>query len=67
MRDVNRIALYMQQLKEQWEKVPDWRFGQFIANVLVPAMVKANCSDLFMIEDEELFKAIQETMDSIIN
>lgn len=67
MRDINRIAGYMEQLKEQWERVPDWRFGQFIANVLGPAMIKANCSNLFMIEDEELFKAIQEIMDSICN
>ncbi len=65
MRDINRIAGYMEQLKEQWERVPDWRFGQFIANILGPAMVQANCSNLFMIEDEELFKAIQETVDSI--
>ena len=67
MRDFDRIALYMQQLKEQWEKVPDWRFGQFIANVLGPAMVEANCSNLFVIEDEELFKAIKKTIDSIKN
>ena len=67
MRDINRIAVYMERLKEQWERVPDWRFGQFMVNILGPAMVKANCEDLFMIEDEELFKAIQETMDSITN
>lgn len=65
MRDINRIAPYMEQLRKQWERVPDWRFGQFITNVLGPAMIKANCSNLFMIEDEELFQAIQETMDEI--
>ena len=65
MRGINRIAPYMERLRKQWERVPDWRFGQFIANVLGPAMVEANCSDLFIIEDEKLFKAIEKTMDSI--
>lgn len=67
MRDINRIAVYMEQLKEQWERVPDWRFGQFIANVLGPAMVEADCSNLFEIEDEELFRVIEKVMDSICN
>ena len=65
MRDFNRIALYTEKLREQWERVPDWRFGQLIANTLGNVLVEANCSNIFLIEDEEFFKAFEKVMDSI--
>lgn len=66
MRDFNRIALYTEKLREQWERVPDWRFGQLIANTLGHVLVEANCPDIFMIEDDEFFEAFEKVMDSII-
>ena len=34
MRDPNRIQTFCNELANLWRKVPDWRFGQFISNVL---------------------------------
>jgi hypothetical protein len=66
MRDFNRIALYTEQLRKQWERVPDWRFGQLIANTLGNVLVEANCSDIFILEDDEFFEAFEKVMDSIL-
>ena len=66
MRDFNRIALYTEQLRKQWERVPDWRFGQLIANTLGNVLVEANCPDIFMLEDDEFFEAFEKVMDSIL-
>lgn len=65
MRNPERIALYTEQLREQWERVPDWRFGQLIANTLGHVLVEANCPDIFMLEDDEFFEAFKKVMDSI--
>ena len=32
MRDSARIPRYCATLKDAWDEVPDWRFGQLIAN-----------------------------------
>lgn len=66
MRDFNRIALYTEKLREQWERVPDWRFGQLIVNTLGNVLVEANCPDIFMLEDDEFFEAFEKVMDSIL-
>lgn len=65
MRDFNRIALYTEQLREQWERVPDWRFGQLLGNTLGEVMKEKNC-DLFYLEDDEFFKTFEKVMDSIL-
>lgn len=55
MRNPNRIKPFLETIEKCWAKVPDWRFGQIIAN-----MQRAyNIPDLFFIEDdklEEIFK-----------
>jgi len=33
MRDPKRIATLLDKIKELWEKVPDWRFGQLLINL----------------------------------
>ena len=66
MRDFNRIALYTEQLRKQWERVPDWRFGQLLANTLGHVLVEANCPDIFMLEDDEFFEAFEKVMDSML-
>lgn len=50
MRDPNRIEPFLNIIKECWEKVPDWRFGQLIENV----KRAAELDDLFYIEDDRL-------------
>lgn len=66
MRDFNRIALYTEKLRKQWERIPDWRFGQFLANTLGHVLVEANCPDIFMLEDDEFFEAFEKVMDSML-
>jgi len=51
MRDPKRIKTFCNQLAEHWSKVPDWRFGQFIANVLGEEL---NGRDIFFPEDDEM-------------
>jgi hypothetical protein len=34
MRNKNRIPKFLKELEKYWQKVPDWRFGQLISNVL---------------------------------
>lgn len=55
MRDPDRIRKYCGRLAELWEKVPDWRFGQLMSNVL-GAYVSETNRDIFFPEDDELFK-----------
>lgn len=54
MRDINRIDPFLSELGKEWKKVPDWRFGQLLSNVLSTA----NRDIFFMEENEflELFK-----------
>ena len=49
MRDNKRIPEFLNKLQEYWEKVPDWRFGQFIVNVM------GTCKrDPFFYEENEM-------------
>lgn len=34
MRDPDRIQAFCNELAELWRKVPDWRFGQLLCNVI---------------------------------
>ena len=62
MRDPKRIKKYCDVLAKCWEKVPDWRFGQFLSNVIGEVMQEMNCQDLFFPEDEEFFTALEKVM-----
>jgi hypothetical protein len=50
MRDINRIDKFCQELANIWKtNCPDWRFGQFMVNVL------GSCDrDPFFYEEDEL-------------
>lgn len=54
MRNPERINEFCTELAKQWHKVPDWRFGQFISNVL-----GAYPGDIFFPEDDEMLDFIQ--------
>lgn len=62
MRDVNRIKPMMDKLAEIWQKqCPDWRFCQFISNVL------SNCDfDPFYLEDDEFMELVKKTIGKCI-
>ena len=53
MRDPNRIDEVLAVLKENWEKVPDWRLGQLICN-----LQSAAGNDLFYVEDDQFVELI---------
>lgn len=53
MRDPKRIDEFCNELARMWHKVPDWRFGQLISNVLGDYQTKTK-RDIFFPEDDEL-------------
>lgn len=55
MRNKDRICPFMAQIAEHWSKVPDWRFGQLIVNVL------GTCErDPFYYEEDEMLKVFED-------
>lgn len=60
MRDPKRIDAYIEQLRAAWKTFPDWRFGQLLSNVVGAIMTRLNRNDVFYIEDEEFFKALDD-------
>lgn len=55
MRDINRINEVLAALKENWEKVPDWRLGQLLCN-----LQSAAGNDLFYVEDDKFIELLEE-------
>ena len=55
MRDIKRIKPFLEEIEKLWEKVPDWRFGQLIMNVL------GTCKkDPFFYEENEMLELWKE-------
>jgi hypothetical protein len=59
MRDPNRIDIFCRRLAACWKKVPDWRFGQLMSNILGEYVYKTK-KDIFFLEDEELISFFEE-------
>ena len=57
MRDPKRIKKFCDRLAVAWQCNPDWRFGQFMMNVL-GEMAHAG-RDPFFPEDDEMIKFIE--------
>ena len=57
MRDKNRIYEFCNELAEIWSKVPDWRFGQLVINVLGPYP--------FYMEDDRAMKCFRIFLDEV--
>lgn len=56
MRDPDRIDVFLKRLGEIWkENCPDWRFGQFMINVL--SSIK---KDPFFPEEDEMIKYFED-------
>lgn len=59
MRPVKRIDEFCDTLKELWrDRMPDWRFGQFMSNFLGWAWAKVQ-QDIFFIEDGEMLELLK--------
>lgn len=61
MRDPKRIKPLLMGIEKQWERFPDWRFGQLIENI----KRFYDINDLFYIEDNEMLKLIENFMRKI--
>ena len=58
MRDPNRIHEFCKRLERAWLCVPDWRFGQFMMNVLGEMAYSGR--DPFFPDEEEMIKFIEK-------
>lgn len=58
MRDRKRIKPFLEKIEEEWNLIPDWRFGQFMVNFLgqLPR-------DPFFYEDNELLEELDKFME----
>jgi hypothetical protein len=61
MRDPERIEPFLQQLKELWLQVPDWRFGQLVENVVIDISMLWGMEDSDFLTLLERFKRTEET------
>jgi len=56
MRKKERIDIFLNQLGKIWkENCPDWRFGQFMVNVLNTFDI-----DPFFLEEDDMIKKIEQ-------
>ena len=58
MRDPNRMDAFLEELKKEWQKVPDWRFGQLMYNFI------AETGDPFYLEEDKFIEKLREYMKS---
>lgn len=58
MRDPNRIPDFCGRLARAWACVPDWRFGQFMCNMLGDLTMAGR--DPFFPEDDEMIELIEQ-------
>ena len=61
MRDPKRIDKFCWRLAEAWKKVPDWRFGQLMSNILGEYYSQTKM-DPFFVEDDEFMEFIEKLM-----
>ena len=60
MRDSSRIPCYCAVLRDVWDEVPDWRFGQLIANFFRWLNAEVGVEDIFFLEDDKFFSYLEE-------
>lgn len=58
MRDINRIDVICDKLKEAWKIVPDQRLGQFIINYITSEVL------LFYYEDDKTEQALDRMLNN---
>lgn len=61
MRDPKRIDEFCDELKVTWHRVPDWRFGQLMSNMLGDYAYQTK-RDIFFPEDDEMLQFIRGYM-----
>lgn len=67
MRDPERLDKFYDTLKEVHKKYfPDWRFIQFISNILIWWSKKSGEQDFFFHEEEEVINIINEFIETVL-
>ena len=59
MRDPERINPFCEELIQLWRQVPDWRFAQFVSNLMIAYRNKYGY-DAFYCEDENFITFAQD-------
>lgn len=60
MRDQKRIENFCETLKEVWSKMPDWRFGQLVSNIVKSAGMTPQ--SFFYMEDDEMREILKQVI-----
>lgn len=58
VRDPDRIDHVIEKVREIWKKYPDLRLGQLLDNAVVMHTLPIGQNHIFLVEDEELVKAL---------
>jgi len=61
MRDPNRMDAFLEELKKEWQKVPDWRFIQLMYNFIDAT------SASFYLEEDEFIEKLRKYMKTNVN
>ena len=64
MRNIDRIDKFCDQLKEEWKKYPEFRFGQMMMNILCE--MSARGRDPFFPEEDEMIEFIHNYMETFV-
>lgn len=59
MRNPKRINKFCDRLAACWHRVPDWRFGQLMSNML-GEYVHETKKDIFFPEDDEMIEFFEK-------
>ena len=58
-RDTVRIGPFCDRLAKAWEKLPDWRFGQLMVNLMRDYEAEHG-HDIFYLEEDEMIQIIED-------
>ena len=64
MRNPERIEKFCNNFAAAWRRVPDWRFGQLIANCFLS--MKSDGLEPFYLEDDEMIEYVEEYLNNIL-
>ena len=57
-RDIRRIQPFCDRLAKAWERLPDWRFGQLMINLLRNYEAEHG-HDFFYLEEDQMIEVIE--------
>jgi len=64
MRDIFRIAKFLDKFEELWKSAPDLRFIQVVASIQIQAKQKFGIDDLYYIEEDKLLEIMNDIIEN---